>query len=355
MSPHRSLITPTSNPLLEYALRDKLRRRAGIAGSLGELEALAIRLGLIQNTLKPRFRAPQLLVFAADHGLAVDGIGERAGRSTLQLVNSLLASQLPISAFARLQGLAVTVVDSGIAEPMPPHPLLLARKIAHGTRNARVSAAMSIDQAQAAIRAGMEIADALPGNLLACAGIGVGAHESAALVIARLTQTPVRELIIAGPQMSSDDLAHMQLVMQGAQGRHRDVSDTVEVLAAFGGFEVAMMVGAMLVAGSKRQLIMADGLPACAALLVAAQIAPAVTDFCVFCRSHGHQGLDQALALFHATALLELGMESVDGTGATLAFPLLQSAAAALTEVADGEDPGPTLPGEMPHDSGYGG
>ena len=103
------------------------------------------------------------------------------------------------------------------------------------------------------------------------------------------------------------------------------------------------------------QLIMADGLPACAALLVAAQIAPAVTDFCVFCRSHGHQGLDQALALFHATALLELGMESVDGTGATLAFPLLQSAAAALTEVADGEDPGPTLPGEMPHDSGYGG
>jgi nicotinate-nucleotide--dimethylbenzimidazole phosphoribosyltransferase len=108
-----------------------------------------------------------------------------------------------------------------------------------------------------------------------------------------------------------------------------------------------MMVGVMLVAGSKRKLIMADGMPACAALMVASQIAPAVTDYCVFCRSHGHHGLDQALALFHASALLELGMESVDGTGATLAYPLVRSAAALLTEVAEGEEPGPTLPGEL--------
>lgn len=347
MSVHRSLITPTSNPLLELALRDKLRRRAGTAGTLGELEPLAIRLGLIQNTLKPRFRAPQLLMFAADHGLAVDGVGAPQQQSTARLVNSLLTSQLPVSVFARIQGLELTVVDCGIAEPIAPHPRLMARKIAHGTRNARVNAAMSVEQAHAAIRAGMEIADSLQGNVVACAGIGVGSHESAALVLARLTQTPVRELIISGPDQSQSALAHMQLVMQGAQSRHRDVSDPVEVLAAFGGFEVAMMVGVMLVAGSKRQLIMADGVPACAALMVASQIAPAVTDYCVFCRSHGHHGLDQALSLFQASALLELGMESADGTGATLAYPLVRSAAALLTEVADGEDPGPSRPGEI--------
>jgi nicotinate-nucleotide--dimethylbenzimidazole phosphoribosyltransferase len=347
MSPHRSLITPTSNPLLEQALRDKLQRRAGTAGSLGELEPLAIRLGLIQNTLKPRFRTPRLIVFAADHGLAVDGVCAGQRQSTARLVNSLLTSQLPVSVFARIQGLELTVVDSGVADPLPPHSRLMARKIAHGTRNARVSAAMSVEQAHAAIRAGMEIADAFEGNAIACAGIGVGSYESAALVLARLTQSPVRELIISGPQMPQDDLAHLQVVMQGAQGRHRDVSDPVEVLAAFGGFEVAMMVGTMLVAGSKRQLIMADGMPACAALMVAAQIAPAVTDYCVFCRSHGHHGLDQALSLFHASALLELGMESTDGTGATLAYPLVRSAAALLTEVAEGEDAGPSLPGPM--------
>jgi nicotinate-nucleotide--dimethylbenzimidazole phosphoribosyltransferase len=347
MSMHRSLITPTSNPLLEQALRDKLQRRAGTAGTLGELEPLAIRLGLIQNTLKPRFRAPQLLIFAADHGLAVDGVAARQQQSTARLVNSLLTSQLPVSVFARIHGLELTVVDCGIAEPMPVHPRLMARKIAHGTRNARVIAAMSVEQAQAAIRAGMEIADGLQGNAVACAGIGVGSHESAALVLARLTQTPVRELIVSGPDMSQSDLAHLQVVMQGAQGRHRDASDPVEVLAAFGGFEVAMMVGVMLVAGSKRQVIMADGMPACAALMVASQIAPAVTDYCVFCRSHGHHGLDEALSLFQASALLELGMESTDGTGATLAYPLVRSAAALLTEVADGEDPGPSRPGEF--------
>jgi len=166
-------------------------------------------------------------------------------------------------------------------------------------------------------------------------------------VLARLSDSPVRELIISGPEMPQDALAHLQVVMQGAQGRHRDLDDPVEVLAAFGGFEVAMMVGVMLVAGSKRQLIMVDGVPACAALMVASQIAPAVTDYCVFCRSHGHHGLDQALGLFHASALLELGMASVDGTGATLAYPLVKSAAALLTEVADGDEPGPTLPGEL--------
>ena len=341
MSLHRSLITPTSNPLLEQALRDKLQRRANLAGGLGELEPLAIRLGLIQNTLKPHFRAPQLLLFAADHGLAVDGIGATERQTTQALVHSVLASQLPVSAFAAMQGLEMTVVDCGIAKPMAPHPRLLARKIAHGTRNARVSAAMSLDQAQAAIRAGMEIADSLTGNAVACAGIGVGAHESAALVLARLTDSPVRDLVISGPQMSEDEIAHLQVVLQGAQGRHRDATDPVEVVAAFGGFELAMMVGVMLVAGSKRQLIMADGMSACAALMAAAQIAPAVTDYCVFCRSNGHQGLDQALALFHASALLELGMESTDGTGATLAFPLVRSAAALLTEVVEGDDPAP--------------
>lgn len=339
MSLHRSLIAPTSNPLLEQALRDKLQRRATLAGGLGELEPLAIRLGLIQNTLKPHFRAPQLLLFAADHGLAVDGVGATERQTTRALVHSLLASQLPVAAFAALQGLELTVVDCGIAEPMAPHPRLLARKIAHGTRNARVSAAMSLDQAQAAIRAGMEIADSITGNAVACAGIGVGAHESAALVLARLTDSPVRDLIVSGPRMTEDEIAHLQVVMQGAQGRHRDATDPVEVVAAFGGFELAMMVGVMLVAGSKRQLIMADGMSACAALMAAAQIAPAVTDYCVFCRSNGHQGLDQALALFHASALLELGMESTDGTGATLAFPLVKSAAALLTDVVEGDEP----------------
>ena len=347
MSVNRSLIAPTSNPLLEQALRKKLARRAETTGGLGELEALAVRLGLVQNTLKPRFRTPQIAIFAADHGLAVEGIADPTRQSTSVLANQLLTSQLPVGVFARIQGLELSVVDCGVSDSVNPHPRLLARKIAHGTRNARVTAAMSLDQAHAAIRAGMEIADSLAGNAVVCAGIGVGSHESAALVLARLSGAGLNDLLISGADMEEAHLAHLLTVLQNAQNRHKDVIDPVEVMAAFGGFEMAMMVGVMLVAGSKRHLIIVDGMPACAALMVAARIAPAVTDYCVYCRSHSHQGLDHALTLFHASALLELGMESTDGTGATLAWPLVRSAAALLTEVAEGEEPGPTQPGPI--------
>ncbi len=357
MAHNRSLVSPTSSPLLEKALRDKLQRRNDAGGSLGELEPLAVRLGLMQNSLKPRLRDPQLMVFAADHGLAVDGIRPLAGkpsaatRSTQDTVRMLLTNQLPLTVFARAQRIDVTVVDCGVAETLQPHERLQMRKIAHGTRNARVTAAMSMEQAHAGMRAGMEIGDQLRGNVTMLAGAGVGADESAALVLARLTDSPVRDLIVSGPGMDPERQAHLMLVLQGAQARHRDVLEPIDVLAAFGGYEVAVMVGVMLMAASKRHLLMIDGLPACAALMLAARIAQPVTDYCVFCRSHAHRGLDQALNLFRASALLELGMESSDGTGATLAWPLVKCAAALLTEVADGEEPGPTRPGDL-HDQG---
>ena len=348
----RTLIAPTASPALERALREKLKRRAPTVGSLGELEPLAIRLGLMQNSLKPRLVDPQLLLCAGDHGLMVDATPARGARSTATLVHQALTGQLPVGVFARIQGMTLNVVDAGVAELLPGHPHLLARKIAHGTRNARVGAAMSVEQAHAAIRAGMEIGDSVPGNVRACAGLGQGANESAALVISRLSDTPVRDLIRDTDDMKQDELARLMVMAQGAQGRHRDVTDPVEVLAAFGGFEIALMVGLMLVAASKRQLIIVDGMPACAALLVSARIAPAVTDYAVFSRSHNHLGLDAALRVFGTSALLELGLDSVDGTGIALAWPLVASAAALLSEVADGEDPGPTRPDDLSSLSG---
>jgi nicotinate-nucleotide--dimethylbenzimidazole phosphoribosyltransferase len=340
-----SLITATANVPLERALHDKLQRRGETIGSLGELEPLAVRIGLIQNTLKPRFREPQLVLFASDHGLAVEGPPAAPGHGTAERARQVLSGQLPVSVFAGIQGMALSVVDAGVAEQLTPHERLLIRKIAHGTRNSRLGPAMSIDQAQAAIRAGMEIGESLPGNVLACAGLGVGSHESAALVLSRLAGAPVRELLLAHPTMDVGQLTQLLVTTQAAQGRHRDVTDPIEVLAAFGGFEIAMMVGVMLVAASQRHLMMVDGLPACAALMVAARLATPVTDYSVFCRSHSHNGLDYALNMFHSSALLELGMECTDGTGATLAWPLVRSAAALLSEVAEGEDPGPTRPG----------
>lgn len=350
MSIESSPIISTANEALERALREKLLRRSEAVGSLGELEPLAVRLGLIQGHLKPRMADPQIVVFAGDHGFVVDRILPPTPSTATQL-RELLTMHLPLPVFARFQGITLTVVDSGVAEAMEPHPGLLLRKIAHGTRHCRVSTAMSTEQVHAAIRAGMEIGDSIAGNVMGFAGIGEGAFESAALVISRLSDVPLRDLLATPALLAQQELSRQLVVLQGAQGRHRGVADPVEVLAAFGGFEVAMMVGAMLVAASKRSLIIIDGMPACAALVVASKIAPAVLDYCVFARSNPHPGLSRVLSLFGSNALLELGMSSTDGTGAVLAWPLVNCAAALLTEVADGEDPGPTYPVDLRMDT----
>jgi nicotinate-nucleotide--dimethylbenzimidazole phosphoribosyltransferase len=337
------LIAPTARPPLEQALRTKLGRRSELAGSLGELEPLAVRLGLIQNTVRPRLRQPQLLVFAGDHGLAVD-VSTPESRSTSDAVADILAARVALPVFAHHQGLTLHVVDSGLAMPLKTRPGVLSRKIAHGTRNCRGAQAMSIDQAHAAIRAGMEIADALPGNVLGCAGLGVGSMEAAGLVISHITGMPLRDIIFEGPTMDLAELEHRMVVLQAAQTRHGNVEDPVEVLAAFGGFETAMMVGAMLVAANKRHLIMVDGIAACAALIIATHIGGPVTDYCVFCRSTGHQGLDSVLSGFQATALLDMGMNSLDGTGTTLTWPLIHSASLLLSELAEVADAPPDRP-----------
>lgn len=343
---HQSLISPTANAQLERALRERLDRRAAISGSMGELEPLAVRLGLVQNTLTPRFKEPTLALFAADHGLAVEGIRLLHGHTTRQQAQLALQHRLPAAVFARLHGLHFSVVDCGMAEQLSAHPQLHARKIAHGTRNARLGMAMTLEQAHAGVRVGMEIADSFEGNALACAGLGQGSEESAALVLARLGQVPVGNFIDPDPSRPADEVTRLLTMLQNTLTRHRDVSEPLEVLAALGGFELAVMVGAMLVAASKRSLIIVDGIAACAALKIAASIAPPVTDYAVFCRSHAGHGLDEAMALFRASALLELGMHSSDGCGAALAWPLIRSAAALLSELHE--------PAEAPHHASSG-
>jgi len=342
-----SLIAETSNPLLLQALQAKLQRRGLPAGAMGALEPLALRLGLLQHSMKPRIREPRLLMCVADHGLAVDGLPAPTGGQTDEIVESLLGGQAPLVSLARQMAIGLTVVDCGVASQLPGRDGLLQRKIAHGTRNARVSHAMSIEQAHAAIRAGMEIGDSLRGNLVALAGAGLGSAESAALVMSRLADLPLRDLVSRGPQMNPEILSHLMSLLQGAQSRHRDVSDPVEVLAAFGGFETGVMAGVMLVAASKRHLIVVDGLTACAALLIASRIAPAVTDYCVFCRSTPHEGLDVALQAFQASALLDLGLDTMDGSGACLVWPLVQAATALLADPSREDDPASSRPATL--------
>ena len=331
----QALIPSVADADLEYALRERLSLLGEPAGSLGEFESLAVRMGLIQGVLQPRFELPHLLVFAADHGLAVDNIAGLGQRSTAQMVEALLSSRSPLPAWARLNGLQLLVVDSGIAEAIDSHPDLLARKIAHGTRNSRVGTAMSLEQVHAAMRAGMEIGDSLSGDAIACAGIGVGSMAAAALLVSCAADVELDALLDAEPGADAALVEHLALVLGQVRSRHSHLTDRIEVLAAVGGFEVAMLAGTMLAAAARRRLIVVDGMAACAAVLVARSIAPAVVDYCVFVRSNPRSGLDRALALLDVRAWGEPGLDSVDGCGAALVWPRLRAAAALLTDVAD--------------------
>jgi nicotinate-nucleotide--dimethylbenzimidazole phosphoribosyltransferase len=330
MADRKELISPIANAPLESGLRARLRHIADPGGPLDPVEELALRVGLIQNRLEPHFSTPDLVIFAADHGLAVDNIAGSEVRTTAATVHCLVTEQLPLASLSRLQGLRLMVVDSGIADSVVPHEHLHPRKIAHGTRNSRFGQSMSIEQVQAAIRAGIEIGESLDGNAVACAGIGVGSAQSAALVLASLSQVPLREFADAGPSMPEGLLDHTIHVLEGARQRHHDLNDPIELLAAMGGFEVAMMVGLLLTSAARRFVILPDGLPACAAVMVASALAPAVVEYCVFARSNRLPGLDRALSLFGTNAVLEVDMDAIDGTGATLTWPLILSAAALL-------------------------
>jgi nicotinate-nucleotide--dimethylbenzimidazole phosphoribosyltransferase len=330
MAIEKILIPPLANASLESELRARLRHTDDPSGPLDPVERLAVQVGLVQGRVDPQVSTPRLILFAGDHGLVVDNVAGYETRSTAATVHSLVSEQLPLASLARLQGLSLLVVDSGVAEPLEPHEHLHARKIAHGTRNSRLGKAMSIEQVLAAIRAGIEIGESLEGSVVACAGIGVGSAESAALLLSALSSVPTFEFLEAEPAMPEGLFDHTILVLESARLRHAELTDPIELLAALGGFEVAMMVGLMLSAAARRFVIVPDGLPACAALSVASAVVPTVVEYCVHARSNHLRGLDRALSLFDADVAVSVGMDAIDGTGATLIWPLISTAASLL-------------------------
>lgn len=336
MATPTTLVLPVANTALEQSLRSRLGHSGAHDEPLDPWEALAVRVGLIQNRLEPHFSPSRFVIFAADHGLAVDNIVGGVTETTAAAVQRLLRAQQSQEALGRSGELRLVLVDSGIAEPMAPHPGFVARKIAHGTRNSRTSKAMSMEQAQAAIRAGIEIGESLAGNAVACAGMGVGSVESAALVLSALSGAPPMEFMDSGKSMPDGLLDHKLRVLKSARQRHTELRDPLELLAALGGFEVAMLVGLMLSSAARRFVILPDGLAACAALMLSSVIAPAVVDYCVCVRSADTPGVARALSLFDTLVILEPDEAAVpdaaamNSAGATLAWRTLSRAAALL-------------------------
>lgn len=331
---------------LAQRLQHKLDRKTKPVGALGRLEALALQLGLVLGSETPRLEQPQVLVCAGDHGLAARGVSAYPSDVTWQMVENFLAGGAAVSVLARQHGLALTVVDCGVRHDFAPRPGLLVRKVAPGTADSSEGPAMSAAQCEQAIANGRAVVAGLPGNVVLLGEMGIGNTSAASLLLARLTGHPLADCVGAGTGLDAAGVERKRAVLAQVLQRHAHAREPLQALAAFGGFEIATLVGAVLQAAQERRVIVVDGFISSAAVLVARALAPNVTQRCVF--SHRSDESGHALMLRHlgpqpgtpAQALLDLGLRLGEGSGAVLAWPLLQSACAILAEMASFESAG---------------
>jgi nicotinate-nucleotide--dimethylbenzimidazole phosphoribosyltransferase len=338
-------IQATDDAALREQLQHKIDHKTKPLGALGRVEALALQLGLVLQSDAPLLTSPQIIVFAADHGIAAERVSAYPAAVTPQMVLNMLGSAdkpggAAVNVLARQHGFALTVVDAGVAVDLPDHPALIKRKIAHGTRNSCFAPAMTETQALAALNAGMETAHLLPGNVLALGEMGIGNSSSAALIFSRLAEAPLKDAVGLGTGLDEAGLRRKRDVLMRAHLRHPQANSPLHVLCAFGGFEIAMMCGAMLQAALERRVVLVDGFIAGAAAMLARGFAPAVMDYLVFAHvgaEHGHRLMLQNL---QAKPLMDLDLRLGEGSGALMAWPLLQFAANFLNEMASFETAG---------------
>ena len=333
-------ITPIADVALAQRLQHRLDQKTKPRGALGRLEALAQQIGLIQRSEAPVLREPQLVVFAADHGLAAQGVSAYPSDVTWQMVENFLGGGAAVSVLARQHGLSLTVVDAGVRHEFAPRAGLLNCKIAAGTASALDGPAMTPAQCAQAIESGREVVRALSGNVLLLGEMGIANTSAAALLLARLTGHAIAACVGRGTGLDDAGLARKLGVLRRVLQRHADAAQPLEALAAFGGFEIAMMAGAALQAASEWRLVVVDGFIGGAAILVAAELAPAVLDYCVFAHRSDEAGHALMLAHLNAVPLLALGLRLGEGSGAALAWPLIDSAVRLLDQMASFESAG---------------
>lgn len=327
-------IAPTRNDALAALLDSAINNKTKPLGSLGTLEALARQIGLIQNTRDIAITKPAILVFAADHGVVAEGISAYPQDVTWQMVENFLAGGAAINVFATQNDCTLRVIDAGVNHDFGQRDGLTDRKLAHGTRNFAHEPAMSLDLCQTALATGMALAAEVEGNVLGFGEMGIGNTTAAAALMHKLTGIPVAQCVGAGTGLTAEGILHKQSVIEAAVARHAHASEPLEVLATFGGLEIAMMAGAMLKAAELRKVLLIDGFIVTSALLVAARMQPAILDYCVFAHCSNENGHRQMLAALDARPLLNLGLRLGEGTGCALALPLLQAAANFLNRMA---------------------
>jgi nicotinate-nucleotide--dimethylbenzimidazole phosphoribosyltransferase len=326
-------------------LQHKIDNKTKPLGSLGQLENLALQLGQILGTASPKLDQPQMLVFAGDHGLTARGVSAFPSDVTWQMVENFLAGGACVSVLAKVNNISLNVVDCGVNHAFldaakTNRAGLLSAKIANGTADSSTSAAMTTAQCQQAIENGMAIVKNLPGNAILLGEMGIGNTSAASLILSRLSGLDIADCTGAGTGLDSAGVDRKTAVLREVLAFHAGVTAPLDVLAAFGGFEMATMLGAVFQAAAERRVIVVDGFITTAVILVAHALQPAVLQRCVFAHRSGERGHGLMLEKLSAKPLLDMGLRLGEGSGAALAWPLLVAACAVLRDMASFESAG---------------
>ena len=357
-------------PLDEAAIAEARARQDRLTkprGALGRLEDLSVQLAGIAGRCPPPVPAPAaVVVFAADHGVVAEGVTPWPQEVTAQMVANFVSGGAAINVLARAVGASVTVVDVGVATPLPPAcdgaPGLLRHPLGPGTANIAAAPAMDLAACHVALDVGARLAADLaagpgpgpgpdPGSsppgtgppspsagagALVTGDMGIGNTTSAAALVAALTGRPAVEVTGRGTGVDDAGLARKAAVVERALRRHSDAvaAGPIEALAALGGYETAALVGFIVGGAAAGVPVLVDGLIANAALLVAERVVPGVAARCIAGHRSVEPGAAAVLEELGLVPVLDLDLRLGEGTGACLALPLVEAAARILGEMA---------------------
>jgi len=329
---------------VKLALQQAINSKTKPVGSLGVLEKVALQIGRIQSTVSPKLTKPVAFIFAGDHGIVEEGVSPYPQSVTAQMVTNFLNGGAAINVFAKQHNIALRVVDSGVNADFNNASGLIHAKIARGTKNFLHTPAMSDIECEHAMTLGQAFVnkEAETGtNIIAFGEMGIGNTSSASCLMSVLCNVPISKCVGRGTGLNDAGLIKKTKVLRKALKQHDvDSANPLAVLATFGGFEIAMMVGAILTAAQQRIVLLIDGFIATAALLVAVKIQSNVRDYCIFSHGSDEAGHQKMLDHLKVKPLLNLGLRLGEGTGAVLAYPLVQSAVNFLNDMASFEQAG---------------
>jgi len=329
--------------LLKNELQKKIDNKTKPVGSLGKIENLALQIGRIQNTLTPSLMDPTIIVFAGDHGITEEGVSPFPQEVTTQMVKNFLDGGAAINVFCRENKIDLHIVDAGVKGNLKDQPKLISSKIGHGTRNFAEVPAMNKEECEKALKKGAEFSRNLPKkscNVIGFGEMGIGNTSSAAALMQRYTGLSIESCVGKGTGLDDLGIVRKREILQRGLEKHEEIRHPISILATFGGFEIVMMVGAMLESAVLQRIILVDGFIATSAFLAASKIEPSIREYAVFTHLSNEIGHEAMLNFLKVEPLISLGMSLGEGTGAAIVFPLLQSAVAFLNEMASFESAG---------------